>query len=45
MAVPAAVPSGERRKFIDFIEAAQWSAANALGGDSNPWLANGTTVE
>jgi hypothetical protein len=23
------LPSGERRKFIDFIEAAQWSSANA----------------
>src|ERR1700738_2676506 len=24
------MPSGERRRFTDFIEAAQWSAANAL---------------
>jgi hypothetical protein len=38
------MPSGERRRFADFIEAAQWSAANALRSDSNPWLANGTTV-
>ena len=38
------MPSGEKRKFNDFIEAAPWSAANALQGDSNPWLANGTTV-
>jgi len=38
------MPSGERRRFADFIEAAQWSAANALQGDSNPWLANGKTV-
>jgi hypothetical protein len=38
------MPSGERRRFADFMEAAQWSAANALRGDSNPWHANGTTV-
>jgi hypothetical protein len=38
------MPSGERRKFTDFIEAAQWSAAKALQGDSNPCLANGTTI-
>lgn len=35
------MPSGERRKFVDFIEAAQWSAANVPPGDSNPWLENG----
>jgi hypothetical protein len=28
------LPSGERRRFADFIEAAEWSAANALQGDS-----------
>jgi hypothetical protein len=38
------MPSGERRRFTDFIEAAQWSTANALQGDSNPWHKNGTTV-
>jgi hypothetical protein len=38
-------PSGERRKFTDFIEAAQWSAANALEGASNPWLDNGTPLD
>lgn len=37
--------SGERRKFNDFVAVAQWGAANALQGDSNPWFANGTTVE
>jgi len=26
-----------------FIEAAQWSAANALQGESNPWYTNGTS--
>jgi hypothetical protein len=31
-------PTGERRRFADLIEAAQWSAANALQGESNPWL-------
>ena len=39
------MPSGERRKFTDFIEAAQWSAANALQGDSNPWRQNGIKVD
>jgi hypothetical protein len=39
------MPSGERRKFTDFIEAAQWSAANALQGDSNPWRENGIKVD
>jgi hypothetical protein len=39
------MPSGERRKFMHFIEAAQWSAANALGGDTNPWFAKGAPVE
>jgi hypothetical protein len=38
------MPSGERRSFADFIEAAQWSAANALMGDANPWLTNGTLI-
>jgi hypothetical protein len=38
------MPSGERRRFADFIEAAQWSAANALMGDANPWLTNGTPI-
>lgn len=38
------MPSGERRRFADFIEAAQWSAANALMGDANPWLKNGTPI-
>jgi hypothetical protein len=35
------MPSGEQRRFANFIEAAQWSAANALQGDSNPWYRNG----
>jgi hypothetical protein len=35
------MPSGERRKFTDFIEATQWSAANTLQGYSNPWRTNG----
>jgi hypothetical protein len=39
------MPSGERRNFTDFIEAAQWSAANALQGDSNPWRENGIKVD
>jgi hypothetical protein len=39
-----AMPSGERRRFADFIEAAQWSAANALMGDTNPWFTNGTKI-
>ena len=38
------MPSGEQRNFTDFIEAAQWSAANALQGEANPWIANGTAV-
>lgn len=38
------LPSGERRRFADFREAAQWSAANALQGKFNPWLAIGTPV-
>lgn len=38
------MPSGERRQFIRFLEAAQWSAANALPGDLNPWLTNGSLV-
>ena len=37
-------PFGERRRFADFVEAAQWSAANALQGQSNPWLANGSAI-
>jgi hypothetical protein len=39
------MPSGERRRFADFIDAPQWSAANALMGDANPWITNGTPVE
>src|ERR1700726_2373715 len=39
------IPSGARGKFTDYIEAAQWSAANALQGDSNPWRQNGIKVD
>lgn len=38
------MPSGERRRFKDFLEAAQWSVANALQGNKNPWFKKGTKL-
>jgi hypothetical protein len=35
------MPLGQQRQFVDLIEAAQWSAANALQGNANPWHENG----
>jgi len=38
------MPSGERRRFTDFIEAVSGVLRMPLQGDSNPRLTNGTTV-
>jgi hypothetical protein len=43
--VELSAPSGERRRFAHFLAVAQWSAANALQGDANPWLENGTKLD
>jgi hypothetical protein len=41
LAFEMSTPSGERRRFANLLEVAQWSSANALKGDTNPWLENG----
>jgi len=41
LVVELLAPSGEHRRFLRFLALAQWSAANALQGDANPWRENG----
>lgn len=44
VAVVLTAPSGERRRFDHFLALAQWSAANALQGDTNSWHENGVRL-
>ena len=37
-------PSGERRRFENVLELAQWAAAHLLEGGENPWIKNGRIV-